>query len=421
MHGVDPKRRTAAADEDGADHIGLDTPRSGVATPQPDLQDKRLPGIMSYFGQVRKDPLQTHTCSSVSRRPEKPVPLDQEQDDFSPSALSSGLQSQPLAGCSSSCRAGSQAPRSHGSLDLEHSTVQIEQRASHPYPTPPISHPSSSSSSSRDISGLCANSTAAESAAAGLMTSNPPPSHPKTCGARFFTTTHYQMTDDAKSCEAESAQSSPSLAPRDIPPTSTPSSPPTSLSTSQKSNTISAPGKWFSFDGLKELTRAVTFKSGPPTPTRALSAARTSQSDVKATSTRSSNDRADTSVVSTSRSSSSGAQAPAQRGKLLIKIAEARGLRKSRDPYVVVVFQRSELISGGPHPAEEEEALSTPPAGMGGIPIQRQASDSGRPPMSIPMRSRQSSNTSSSDHNTFRTRSGRMSFTNPLWDAEAEL
>ncbi|CAL3964442.1 unnamed protein product, partial [Diplocarpon coronariae] len=29
-----------------------DTPRSGVATPQPDPSDKRLPGIMhSYFGQ----------------------------------------------------------------------------------------------------------------------------------------------------------------------------------------------------------------------------------------------------------------------------------------------------------------------------------------------------------------------------------
>ncbi|CRK27339.1 hypothetical protein BN1723_003502 [Verticillium longisporum] len=41
----------AAADDDGTDQIGYDTPRSGVATPQPDLSDKRLPGIMSYFGQ----------------------------------------------------------------------------------------------------------------------------------------------------------------------------------------------------------------------------------------------------------------------------------------------------------------------------------------------------------------------------------
>ncbi|GJC80071.1 hypothetical protein ColLi_02909 [Colletotrichum liriopes] len=40
--------------------------------------------------------------------------------------------------------------------------------------------------------------------------------------------------------------------------------------------------------------------------------------------------------------------------------------------------------------------------------------------MSIPMRSRQSSNTSISDYNTFRNRS-RRSFTSPKWDAEAEF
>lgn len=46
------RRQTpASADEDGADQIGFDTPRSGVATPQPDLHDRRLPGITSYFGQ----------------------------------------------------------------------------------------------------------------------------------------------------------------------------------------------------------------------------------------------------------------------------------------------------------------------------------------------------------------------------------
>jgi serine/threonine protein kinase len=95
-------------------------------------------------------------------------------------------------------------------------------------------------------------------------------------------------------------------------------------------------------------------------------------------------------------------------------------LRKSRDPYVVAVFQRSELISPGPRTFADEDEM-TPPAPMlggGGIPIQRQGSDSGRP-MAIPMRSRQSSNTSVTDHNTFRNRIARRSFTNPKWDAEA--
>jgi hypothetical protein len=41
--------------------------------------------------------------------------------------------------------------------------------------------------------------------------------------------------------------------------------------------------------------------------------------------------------------------------------------------------------------------------------------------MAIPMRSRQSSNTSITDYNTFKSRNQRPSFTNPKWDAEAAL
>ena len=113
---------------------------------------------------------------------------------------------------------------------------------------------------------------------------------------------------------------------------------------------------------------------------------------------------------------------PPTRGKLTIKIVEARGLRKCRDPYVVAVFQRSELISAGPRPLEvEEHTLGAPPSSaLGSIPIQRQGSDSGRP-MAIPMRSRQSSNTSITDYNTFRNRTARAPFSNPKWDAEAVL
>lgn len=177
--------------------------------------------------------------------------------------------------------------------------------------------------------------------------------------------------------------------------------------------------KWYSLEGLRGLTRGVVFKSGPPTPTRALSAAHSSQSEGKETPSRSSNDGVEASGSQTPRSAT-GAQAPAPKGKLTIKITEARGLRRSRDPYVVVVFQRSELISSGPRPAEEDEIPNAPPSAFGGIPIQRQGSDSGRP-MAIPMRSRQSSNTSITDYNTFRNRTARTPFLNPKWDAEAVL
>ncbi|KAL2209844.1 serine/threonine protein kinase [Sarocladium strictum] len=162
-------------------------------------------------------------------------------------------------------------------------------------------------------------------------------------------------------------------------------------------------------------------QSGQSTPTRALSTAQPSQSEGTQSSGRNSHDDGNASGTQTPRGPS-GAQAPASKGKLTIKIAEARGLRKCRDPYVVAVFQRSELISGGPRPGENEEPLNAATSAMGGIPIQRQASDSGRTPMAIPMRSRQSSNTSITDYNSFRNnnnRPRRQSFTAPTWDAEA--
>jgi protein-serine/threonine kinase len=106
------------------------------------------------------------------------------------------------------------------------------------------------------------------------------------------------------------------------------------------------------------------------------------------------------------------------KGKLTVKISGARGLRKSKDPYVVAVFQRNELVSSGPRDEdrdENEDATSSP---MGGIPIMRSASDSGRA-MAIPMKSRQSSNNSSStDHRDFK---GRPPTSNPTWDTEAVL
>ena len=72
----------------------------------------------------------------------------------------------------------------------------------------------------------------------------------------------------------------------------------------------------------------------------------------------------------------------------------------------------------------DESGTSTPMGmgmgmGIGGIPITRSGSDSGRP-MAIPMKSRQSSNTSLSDYRDFKVK-GRRSFTNPKWDTEAVL
>ncbi|KAJ9161346.1 Non-specific serine/threonine protein kinase [Coniochaeta hoffmannii] len=158
-------------------------------------------------------------------------------------------------------------------------------------------------------------------------------------------------------------------------------------------------------------------QSGTSTPSR-LSVAAPSQVEIKQDGgSRSSGEGPDRAAAQSP--SPPGAQAPAAKGKLTIKVSEARGLKKCRDPYVIVVFQRTELISGGPQQPMEGDEAAIQAVSMGGIPIQRQGSDSGRPAMAIPMRSRQSSNTSIHDYTTFRNRNSRRSFTNPKWDAEA--
>lgn len=380
----------------------MDTPRSGVATPQPDLHDKRLPGIMSYFSQVRQDPSTIESSAfsasvapaSASARSDQPsnAPLVQGTMSSSGKRSQSPPQNSSRRGVSvSDCRRPSRTDK----LDVGAGIASTALSASSAYPTPPPSQPSHSGSSSFGGGHV----EAAEA----------PEVPPKTdslgtIAAKASAASTHKDSDKTELPASDEAHSSP------IPSSSPPEARPP----------LTSNPSWFSLEGLKELTRGVIFKSGPPTPTRALSAAHSSHSDGRETPGRTSHDGAEVaSGIQTPRTA--GVQPPAPKGKLTIKIMEARGLRRCRDPYVVAVFQRSELISGGPRPVEEEEVLSATPSSLGGIPIQRQGSDSGRPPMAIPMRSRQSSNTSLHEYNTFRNRTTRSPLTNPKWDAEAVL
>ncbi|KAH7368995.1 kinase-like domain-containing protein [Plectosphaerella cucumerina] len=326
---INQSPRPATAEDDGVDQIGLDTPRSGVATPQPDLHDKRLPGIMSYFNQYPTPP--------ESRRP------SQERFARSTSVSKGGLP-------------GEAPPTARPPLKQKSSTSDA-----HSYPFTNI--PSALSSI----------------VTAPVNVHAPHLSNPR--------------------ASASQPLSSPSS-----------SQPAAVLESGLADLKLSSP-----LEELKKLTRAAPVKSGPPTPTRALSSAQ--PSDDRAAPKRSSNEMGPPSGTQTPRAGV--AQVPAAKGKLAIKIVEARGLRKSRDPYVVAVFQRNELISGPPQSYQEEDDVNMPVPGAGGVAIQRQGSDSGRPAVSIPMRSRQSSSTSITDHNNFRNRTSKQSFTNPAWDAEA--
>lgn len=413
MSGINQRSRSAAAEEDGVDQIGVDTPRSGVATPQPDLHDKRLPGIMSYFNQVRSTGsfqrfLPFKASVQTAATPELVAP----QNEASPQALSpSQLPLSPVE--TETCIPPSdEGPPllAHEMLEPAAETVPREGDQLHPYPTPPTSQ----RSSLRNFQG----DTCSDKSRGGT----PPTSRP-------VSLRHVSIPDFGKGKSRRSSLLAPlattvdgsSVPARHL---SNPASHPSTVPNSpNRSRSASGAGdvsyKSASVVHLKKLTDVMAPKSGASTPTRALSSAQPSRSERHESASQGNGGRIDRTATRTP--TPPGAQAPAAKGKLTIKISEARGLRKCKDPFVVVVFQRSELISGGPRPSEDDDDAAIAAVAMGGVPIQRQGSDSGRPAMAIPMRSRQSSNTSITDFNTFRNRNSRRSFTNPTWDAEAIL
>lgn len=108
------------------------------------------------------------------------------------------------------------------------------------------------------------------------------------------------------------------------------------------------------------------------------------------------------------------------KGKLSVKISEARGLKPSYDPYAVCVFEYNEAVARHPKPEDgksDKDDTFTKDFPLGGVPINRSGSDIGRS-MAIPMKSRQSSTTSLSDQKNFKV--GRQ-VTDPKWDHEAML
>lgn len=155
MGGINERSRAATTtDDDGADQIGFETPRSGVATPQPDLHDKRLPGIMSYFtGQVRPGSFKRLLSGTFNATGQAPI---------TPSSGSSqseaGSESQtPLSAVepvsSSVSSDGSPPLLPHEMVGLSVAKTAQEADQLHPYPTPPASQRSSLRNFPSDSSG----------------------------------------------------------------------------------------------------------------------------------------------------------------------------------------------------------------------------------------------------------------------------
>ncbi|QSZ28976.1 hypothetical protein DSL72_003485 [Monilinia vaccinii-corymbosi] len=407
--------------DDEGDHIDSDTPRSGVATPQPDPSDKRTPGILhSFYGQVGLGSSSRQNPSKYIAHISYPNPSEPKNYSTSPGDhFETGdalLEFTP----SSVDELAIDYEEEKENLLLQPRELlgspQIS-RQQHPYLTPPVSHPPSlyklklSDASFEDDGNNVQKMTAPISRD---CISESIPSHARASS----------MTPLSNVVTSSNVHAAHFSNPSDIPSAHKLGIPPSSRLHSEFHKSPS-------YDRLKKLTFD-GLKSSPSTPTRALSN-QTSKSDHSVVSTHSDhaapngngqNGKSSTSerpAASSRADSSMGGTVVPPKGKLTVKINEARGLRKSLDPYVVAVFQRNELVSKGPQLEDEDEddGNSPSPCGIpiGGIPISRTASDSGRS-MAIPMKSRQSSNTSLSEYREFKNK-GRKMFTHPKWDAEA--
>jgi protein-serine/threonine kinase len=388
--------------DDGHDHIDSDTPQSGIATPKPDPSDKRLPGIMHSYFQVGDD-----SSSSERQLPNKTDTPDRSSDqkDLAVRHIDGPEESKnSLVPAKSSNSAVSKSEGEVSPPLLPHEMVRCASSDQHSYPTPPLSKPPSLSNvysneapseEGSDVSR--ANSSAGKPTLRhhnSISRSLPPKagiaSMPATLSS-IVTTSSVHASDFSNPSDAPSSATS-------------------DAQTQLRAATSSPCSESASYDQLKKLT-LTDEKSHPPTPTRALSH-NTSRSDT-------SDPGRERSEPKSGSPETRGAPVRAPRGRLTVKILEARGLRKSRCPYIVAVFQRNELVSKGPRSEEDEDEDDSPTTSpTGGIPISRQGSDSGKP-MAIPMKSRQSSSTSLTERSDFKTKN-RM-FTNCRWDTEAVL
>ncbi|KAL8779630.1 MAG: hypothetical protein Q9194_001332 [Teloschistes cf. exilis] len=406
--------------DEGHDLIGSEsaTP-SGVATPRPDPVDKRFPGIVhSFFGQVG-DP--SFSQSTVQELP---------SSDIHGSRMDGTILSLKK-GINKVCSALPTAPSTPNEPDhtnyepdlallvkqqLDFSTQKHDRSrlGVQGYPTPPTTSPCSSTQQIGDhgiVPPVVTHAAAEE-------------------GEVIWTRCHKAGLNPLSNI----VDSHPVRASHFCNPASRSSSfiPHTFLTAS---NSFSAHSALHSHLESTKLTNGVAIsprlKSTPPRTPRALSN-EGSETDGRPTNqasphisgidglesqreaARSSHTRASTSTPQTSP------PVGPPKGKLSVRISEARGLKPSYDPYAVCVFEYNEAVARNP---KLEDGRTDRDEGhhkefpLGGVTINRSGSEIGRS-MAIPMKSRQSSTTSLSDQKNFKA--GRQ-VTNPRWDHEALL
>ncbi|MCJ1394012.1 hypothetical protein MMC18_006889 [Xylographa bjoerkii] len=419
---------TSRSDDDNHDHIGSQsaTP-SGVATPRPDPSDKRLPQIMhGYFGQVGT---RSTTSSSSSDRCAVATPaLDHGIASHTPAHHRNGEDlDKALPTAPNSPKNSSQDDSDHTAQLVGHEHLGLPRLdGACAYPTPPISSPSSIHKETGGSVGTGSRTCSREGSVAGR------PSLGRQLSATDVIPLRTRRhTAGLKSLSAIITDS-PVHAAYFSNPTSARSSTTPSTPTLDSTHTSALSSLASSYLELAKLTENVALsprqKSTPPHTPRALS---NDALKVPTPITKPAQSPPDDAVFSAAQqeikksNGSNNLSVPSTsppvgppKGKLSVKITEARGLRPSYDPYVVCVFEWNEYISKGPKQEDsdnEKDDAKPKDEPLGAVPIRRSGSDMGRA-MAIPMKSRQSSTTSLSDQKNFK--SGRQ-VTDPKWDNEA--
>ncbi|CBF74417.1 hypothetical protein AN4238.2 [Aspergillus nidulans FGSC A4] len=418
-------------DDDNHDQIGSSTPSpSGIATPQPNPADRRLPSIMHNYFQVG-------SSSAVMLRSLK---TRFSLSDPSPSSADT-MQSGSLANGTRDAQSSGHTSSSSGSfVIMERDEARLES------PTTPPDNEAETQEISQESRPPAALPTPPCSSACSLLQkeSEEPEAGPdKGMGSIFNTLKNYLSPSRSVSCSDSQARrhtSHPVSSISDDPVLASHFFNPSLSQTPESLCLVEAPlldhekpHVSASSENAAKLTANVSnpshLKNTPPHTPRAMSD-EDLQSNGKAPASppRSSNpthsprdepsDSADEitgklnevfpSSMDTSSSPSSGPPVASLKGKLHVKISEGKGLQPGFDPYVVCVFEWNEVISKSVQD-EEQESLKRQQKEL-----EQSALDSGRP-MAIPMNRQSSHNNTleSTDHR------GHAPITDPHWNHEA--
>lgn len=417
--------RNGLQDDDAQDQIGSNssTP-SGIATPQPDPADKRLPSIMHSYLQVGSfsGDLSHPSKSSTSEAPASEGKeanahstdnSDGRSSGYTSSSSSFVMMERDEASDAKPCPPDDKKPDAKDMPETLKSTN---------LPTPPCSFscsllqkdPETEAGSTRGSSGgsflsmLKAYITSPGDISSDSPQSRRHASHPVSSVSNDpVLASHFSNPSQSQSSDVPSLPEAPLFDHE---------KPPVSISSENLARLTRNAADVSRIKNTPPLTPRAMSNESPQVDKRPVSSAPCSpdpshqQPDEITRSTDEVTEKLNEAFPSRPSSSQRGGP-PVQslKGKLHVKITEARGLRPGFDPYVVCVFEWNEFISKS---AQDEEKDS----------IQRQKAqieadnEAGRA-MAIPMNSRQSSHNSMLDGRD----KGRMPVTDPHWNHEAVL